>query len=229
MPLSLIKKQQGLTKHNRTQYSEATNSLKYFLRHFLDHPNQESTIILMPPQSHNYQRTSASPYGTYGSPSHLLDLHRRQVETPLISHEASTKASPASITKPLQAPHPLRGVIPVCHTSAQECIDSTNNCSGHGAPYKRFIDPTSKKAPDCYACNCTTTIQTNKIGKNTTQWGGPACQKKDVSVPFWLLSGFSIILLALVSWSIGLLFSIGEEVLPSVIGAGVGGPRPQNK
>lgn len=183
----------------------------------------------MPHKSHNYQRTSASPYGTYGSPSHLLDIHRRQVETPLISPEASTKDSPASTTKPLQAPHPLRGVIPVCHTSAQECIDSTNNCSGHGAPYKRFIDPTSKKGPDCYACNCTTTIQISKHGKKTTQWGGPACQKKDVSVPFWLLSGFSIVLLTLVSWSIGLLFSIGEEKLPSVIAAGVGGPRPQNK
>lgn len=214
-------------KRNKTQYSEATNGLKTFLRHFLDHPNQYSTIILMPPQSHNYKRTSASPYGTYSSPSHLLELNRRQAETPLTSPEASTKDSPASTTKPLQAPHPLRGVIPVCHASAQECIASTNNCSGHGAPYKRFIDPTSKEARDCYACNCTTTVQTNKHGKKTTQWGGPACQKKDVSAPFWLLSGFSILLLALVSWSIGLLFSIGEEVLPSVIGAGVGGPRPQ--
>lgn len=181
----------------------------------------------MPPQTQNSKRTSASPYGTYSSPSHLLDQHRRQVETPLTPPEASTKDSPASTTKPLQAPPPLRGVIPVCHTSAKDCIASTNNCSGHGAPYKRFIDPTSKVARDCYACNCTTTIETNKYGKKTTKWGGPACQKKDVSVPFWLLAGFSILLLALVSWSIGLLFSIGEEVLPSVIGAGVSGPRPQ--
>ena len=30
-----------------------------------------------------------------------------------------------------------------------------------------------------------------------------------------------------VAWGIGLLFSIGEEDLPSVIGAGVAGPRAQ--
>ena len=61
----------------------------------------------------------------------------------------------------------------------------------------------------------------------TTQWGGPACQKKDVSVPFFLLAGFTIAILATVTWAVGLLFSVGQEKLPSVIGAGVAGPRAQ--
>ena len=61
----------------------------------------------------------------------------------------------------------------------------------------------------------------------TTQWGGPACQKKDISAAFWLLAGFSIVMMATVSWGVGLLFSIGQEDLPSVIGAGVAGPRAQ--
>lgn len=44
-------------------------------------------------------------------------------------------------------------------------------------------------------------------------------------MPFWLLAGFSVVLVAAVSWGVGLLWSIGEEELPSVIGAGVAGPR----
>jgi 1,4-dihydroxy-2-naphthoate octaprenyltransferase len=47
------------------------------------------------------------------------------------------------------------------------------------------------------------------------------CQKKDVSVPFWLLAGFTIGIIGVVTFAIGLLYSIGEEKLPGVIGAGV--------
>lgn len=61
----------------------------------------------------------------------------------------------------------------------------------------------------------------------TTQWGGPSCRKKDVSVPFFLLAGLAIALAAIISWGVGLLYSIGQEDLPSVIGAGVAGPRAQ--
>ena len=58
-------------------------------------------------------------------------------------------------------------------------------------------------------------------------WGGAACQKKDVSAPFFLLAGLTIALVGVVSWGIGLLMSVGQEELPSVIGAGVAGPRAQ--
>ena len=42
---------------------------------------------------------------------------------------------------------------------------------------------------------------------------------------FWLLAGLTVALVAVVSWGVGLLVSIGQEDLPSVIGAGVAGPR----
>ena len=58
----------------------------------------------------------------------------------------------------------------------------------------------------------------------TTYWGGPACQKKDVSVPFWLFVGSGVLLAFLISSGIGMLYSMGSEELPSVIGAGVSGP-----
>ena len=43
--------------------------------------------------------------------------------------------------------------------------------------------------------------------------------------PFWLLAGVTIFLISVVSMGVGLLYSIGTEELPSVIGAGVSGPR----
>ena len=61
--------------------------------------------------------------------------------------------------------------------------------------------------------------------QKTVQWGGLACQKKDVSVPFFLFASFGVAMAALVFGAIGMLFSMGSEELPSVIGAGVAGPR----
>ena len=46
-------------------------------------------------------------------------------------------------------------------------------------------------------------------------------------MPFFLLAGMTIALVGAVSWGVGLLMSVGNEELPSVIGAGVAGPRAQ--
>lgn len=61
----------------------------------------------------------------------------------------------------------------------------------------------------------------DKKAHRLVNYGGPACQKKDISGPFWLIAGFTIVIIGLVSWAIGMMFSIGEEKLPGVIGAGV--------
>lgn len=37
----------------------------------------------------------------------------------------------------------------------------------------------------------------------------------------------TVFLVALVAWGVGLLMAVGGEELPSVIGAGVAGPRAQ--
>ena len=47
------------------------------------------------------------------------------------------------------------------------------------------------------------------------------CQKEDVSVQFWLIAGSTIALVGAVTFAIGLLFSVGEEKMPGVLGAGV--------
>lgn len=183
----------------------------------------------MPPHPRTAKRSPGSVYGLYNNPSEPLHYRQLQSEEPLTSqHEASSKSEPSSPPKQLKAASPVKGILPICHPSLKECQATTNNCSGHGIPYKKYNDPSSKAAQACYACNCTATVQTYKDGKTkTTKWGGPACQKKDVSVPFWLLAGFTIAMVTTVSWAIGLMFSIGQEDLPSVIGAGVSGPRAQ--
>lgn len=123
---------------------------------------------------------------------------------------------------------PLRGILPGCYTSLSTCQAITRNCTGHGACTLKYTDKdASTSGAPCYSCACTADVRTNADGtKKTTRWGGPACQKKDVVMPFWLLAGFSIFLISLISWGIGNLVSMGNEELPSVIGAGVSGvPR----
>lgn len=60
--------------------------------------------------------------------------------------------------------------------------------------------------------------------KKTVQWGGGACEKKDISVPFVLFASFGTVMLALVAGAVGMLYSMGSQELPSVLGAGVVGP-----
>lgn len=175
----------------------------------------------MPATSAPTKRSTTSPYGTYTNP------RRQQPEEPLVSPGSapSTHQPSAPEIDPLQAsttPLP-RGIIPACHPTLESAISATNNCSRHGTAYKR-----SGGDKACYACRCSKTVLADGNGKTkTVYWGGPACQKKDISVPFFLLAGLSIALVAAATWGVGLLMSIGNEELPSVIGAGVAGPRAQ--
>ncbi len=189
----------------------------------------ETTIVVMPPHSTETKRTG---YGSYYMPSKPLHARQFQPEEPLSAPEPiSTSKTPShpSHLQPLATSAPHKGPLPVCHTSPEEAITATNNCSSHGTVYKKYSPPNpEEKGFECYACKCNKTVITNDDGTTKTiYWGGPACQKKDVSVPFFLLAGFTIAMLATVSWAIGLLFNIGQEDLPSVIGAGVAGPRAQ--
>ena len=63
-------------------------------------------------------------------------------------------------------------------------------------------------------------------GKKTVQWGGGACEKKDISVPFLLFASIGVGAAILISGSIGMLWGMGSAELPKVLSAGVGGSRP---
>ncbi|KAI0474173.1 hypothetical protein GGR56DRAFT_568128 [Xylariaceae sp. FL0804] len=110
-------------------------------------------------------------------------------------------------------------VIPGCFTSQNACTTATDACSGHG----ECVDKWRDSAGSCFFCRCEQTKEYDAREGRTHvyHWGGAACQKRDVSTPFWLFAGVTIALAATVAFSISLLFGIGEEKLPGVIGAGV--------
>lgn len=112
--------------------------------------------------------------------------------------------------------------IPACFSSADSCVTGTGNCSGHGQCQNRYAKPDGSEGKEvCYTCHCLSTVSDSG---SLTHWAGGACSKKDVSTPFWLFAGFTILLLGILTLSIGMLFSVGEETLPGVIGAGVSRP-----
>jgi hypothetical protein len=191
--------------------------------------NEMNVMVVLMPESGTSR--NSKPYGPYEMPSQT-PLRRRQAEEPMTDLPAASSAAfkskqvmTSNTSEPLE---PITGVPPVCHSSIDSCISSTNNCSGHGACYKKSGSAEGEDAsPACYACGCGFTEENFLEGEDgkpayrITYWGGAACQKKDVSGPFWLFATFTVVMVGLVSWAIGMLFSIGEEKLPGVIGAGV--------
>lgn len=161
------------------------------------------------------------PHNSHG----YLHKHKRDTtEKPL--ELADTKASPTAVR--IAASSPLAGIFPTCFPSLSTCQSLTRNCSSHGSCSLKYTDPSAADgAPSkhCYSCECKPQKRKTSDGKEqTTYWGGPACQKKDVSVEFWMIVLFSVGLVGLVGFAVGSVWGMGEEELPSVIGAGVSGP-----
>ncbi|KAI5865749.1 hypothetical protein GGS23DRAFT_603277 [Durotheca rogersii] len=132
-----------------------------------------------------------------------------------------------SDSKPLHAfasrPPP---VFPACFASHNACVTATDSCSGHGECVNWWAKRGAAKRDGdgdgdgdaCFACHC---LATPHGPNNVQRWGGGACHKRDVSTPFWLFVGVATVLGATVAFAVGLLFSVGEQKLPGVIGAGV--------
>lgn len=119
-------------------------------------------------------------------------------------------------------------LLPVCYASNSTCVDATNNCSGHGVCYKKYTAKNEGAARNCFACKCFETRVVKGDGKvQKIQWGGPACQKRDISSPFFLVAGVTVSVVVAVTMAVCMLFSTGQDELPSVIGAGVGFTRAQ--
>jgi len=80
----------------------------------------------------------------------------------------------------------------------------------------------SKAGKTCFVCACNQT--TTQDGKTQT-WVGEACERKDISGPFVLLVGSSIVLILLIAGSISLLAGIGDDKLPSTLTGGAVGAK----
>ncbi|PPQ87474.1 hypothetical protein CVT25_008210 [Psilocybe cyanescens] len=104
------------------------------------------------------------------------------------------------------------GSISTCFTSLDTCNNGTSTCSGRGKCLQA-----SKAGRTCFVCSCgvTTTGEGNKV--KTDHWAGESCERKDISGPFVLLTGTVIVIILLIISSISLLYTVGDQPLPSTL------------
>lgn len=153
--------------------------------------------------------------GSKQKSSQQEELRRRQAERVLnhkAAHVEETSPAPNNI---LRAPSKA---IPACFDSLDSCVTSTGNCSHQGQCLNKYASAAAGGSA-CFACHCLSTRTSE--GGAVTHWAGPTCAKKDISVSFWLFAGFTLLMLGILSLSVTMLYSVGDEKLPGVIGAGV--------
>ncbi|KAG5977150.1 hypothetical protein E4U55_007022 [Claviceps digitariae] len=168
----------------------------------------ETTIIAVP--------SSASSNQWAGEQQELRRRQAEQVMSVIKKPEAEPQTTSPSTPPMMLAPS---GRIAACYESLSACNEATRNCTGHGTCKDKYASGDGNKAAaSCFACHCQAT---REEGKGVKHWGGPSCAKQDVSVPFWLFAGFTLAMVGILSMSVGLLYGVGEEKLPGVIGAGV--------
>lgn len=95
-----------------------------------------------------------------------------------------------------------------CFVSEESCLVSTSSCSNHGV---------CSKVGDCWSCNCAASF--DETTRSTTYWQGSDCSKKDVSVEFNLFLWFSVFMIIATTLGVKLLFDVGNQELPGVLGA----------
>ncbi|PVH81571.1 hypothetical protein DL98DRAFT_559873 [Cadophora sp. DSE1049] len=215
-----------LASEGETKFDELMAAQKRLVK-FAQKAEMNVVVVLMP-ESSRTSKTSSKPYGSYDTPSQVsIGKVRRQAAEEPITEAPVASTPPTFNSKQLQASNSssnstskqLPKLPPLCHTSKDACESSTNNCSGHGTCFKKY----STSKADCFTCGCSreSFMFGEKKYFKESSWGGSACHKQDVSGPFWLIGLFTVVMVGTISWGIGLMYSIGEEKLPGVIGAGV--------
>lgn len=161
------------------------------------------------------------------------DLRRRfNSETVIVDDSvrgANGAAAPTQppVSRPTKSPlqAAARKSIPQCFTSQKSCEDQTNTCSGNGKCVNKWggkNGTAETSGGSCFVCKCLATPDGDQTKhQKLKHWGGNMCQKEDVSMQFWLIAGSTIALVGAVAFAIGLLFAVGEEKMPGVLGAGV--------
>jgi hypothetical protein len=225
----------NFVEQSNSRFSKAELSDTMF--HFIDSASELTTELNRLVKQNHCITVLTTPQDTPSSStfqwgSYALPVAKRAApapEAPLSDFHASVQSDSSApsfhslANNSNSSSTPLRGILPACFTSQSACESATRNCTGHGSCSKAYRDPDSgSNGLDCYSCRCKATKSEN--GKKTTVWAGPACQKKDVSVEFWLIALFTIALMGLVGFAVGSVWEMGSEELPSVIGAGVSGP-----
>ena len=208
---------------DQTKIADILSALQELASNF----DVESTVIFLPsnPRGFLNKRSPMARHNINSEQASHISTPQQSIQSSSSSPESHTNEG---ISLPRKSPT-LSTLMPVCYSSNSSCNDATNGCSGHGFCYKKHGDKAGADgAGDCWACRCKpTVVKTDDNGNpiKTVQWGGPACQKKDVSMPFFLLGGMTVLLVALVAGVVGMMFGMGSEELPGVLSAGVAAPK----
>lgn len=211
--------------------AESMEELESLLEGMTKDSSWSITAIIIPPGEQTAASQGKFQWGTYSMPNTQAPLEKRQrpiSEEPLTESFEPVASSKTEFSAPISInannTSPLRGILPACFSTQSACESATRNCTGHGSCSKKYHDSTAnnKGGIDCFACSCKATKSSD--GKKTTYWGGPACQKKDISIQFWLIVLFTVGMVFLVGFAVGTIMDMGSQELPSVIGAGVSGP-----
>jgi hypothetical protein len=221
------------TVTNKDQLNMLNQALKGIKSMALARPS--SITILFTPTSTG--KRSTNPFGLSKRDS---KAQRAPQEKPLISahNKVAAAATESDVLSPPEPVSPniaskvISGPVPTCFPSLNACERGTNNCTSHGECILKWSTDTtndggSVSKQDCYGCACTKPdVRKNEDGtKKTTRYGGAACHKKDIVFPFWLLAGTTVGIIGIISFGLGMLYDMGNQELPSVIGAGVSGPK----
>ncbi|KAI1082105.1 hypothetical protein F5B20DRAFT_534370 [Whalleya microplaca] len=180
----------------------------------------ETTILLLSPTSSSAEELRRRDEEEEQVITEDLGLHSAAASTPSTFKSSSKPNSAASASFSKAAD--LK--IPACFSTAHACANETNSCSGHGECVDKWASPGAENGGNaCFACRCMSTSEDRGDGKPASlyHWGGAMCHKRDVSTPFWLFAFVTLALVGTVTFAVGLLFGVGEEKLPGVIGAGV--------
>jgi hypothetical protein len=159
---------------------------------------------------------------------HSQDSQMPQSPSRRGNHEAKTSkigVSPSLLRR--QSPGSV-SPNPTCHVTNSSCNEATGGCSGHGSCYRKSGSKNGLTNNDCFVCKCqATTIRKDDGTTQIIRWGGAACEKQDISSPFFLLATASIMVIVALGGAIGMLFRVGQGDLPGVISAGVGPTKAQ--
>ncbi|KAJ7782388.1 hypothetical protein DFH07DRAFT_790500 [Mycena maculata] len=125
--------------------------------------------------------------------------------------------SPQASQAPFPRPPPQSpiGSVSTCHTTLDACNNATSSCSGRGE-----CAGATKSGRTCFVCSCGTTRTGTGNQVKSETWVGESCERKDISAPFVLLAGTTIVLLLIIAGSISLLYTVGTIELPSVLMGG---------
>ncbi|KAK6533133.1 hypothetical protein TWF281_007288 [Arthrobotrys megalospora] len=208
--LSTIASKDGVSSQ---KYKIASKLMSKILNQAVKATGQYPSIVgLIPLDSKNAKRSENTDF--------LGDFEiKKRKEAPLAptpQPKFAISDEDTSVVTPLQKnTNKLARPRPGCFESRDVCGNRTNSCNGRGNCIK------STTQSNCWTCICAPTVVKVGGANKTTYWGGNACQKKDISVPFVLFVTFTIGMLLAVGWTINKMIDMGNEELPGELSAGV--------